>query len=494
MNSPWIETTKDSYYPQLNENIEVHTCVIGGGITGISTAFLLLERGQKVVLLERNQIANGVSGYTSGHLTSLIDYQYHKIASTFSTETAKIVFESTVEARNLVERLIDEHHLTIGYEKVPGYYYATDEKQVKLLQKERKALQDIGIESIPVNSSEFPFKVVEAFKLDDQAVIDAAAYTRQMAKIFVEKGGLLFENSPVVDFTSEETHVEIKTQNFTVKAQKLVQATHTPIMRNPLQLELKNNNSYVIAGESTLEVKKGLFYDFADPYHYTRSYEKDGKAMFIVGGCDIKTGSDKDEGEGLRSLQQYAVNNWKVKQSDYKWSSMCFESSDGLPFIGKDPKNKNVFVATGFSGDGLTFGLVSAILNAELVFSDKHPWESTFNPKRIKLKSMGDVAKKGVDMIKHSIIDRLKRNKGEKESITEGEGKIVTIEGERVGIYLDEDSNIHVINPVCPHMNCILNWNMIAKTWDCGCHGSRFDPDGKIISGPSVHDLEKIKF
>lgn len=492
MQTPWLANAAKTQYPRLKHDSETDVCVIGGGITGMTTAFLLQEQGRRVILLERHSLAKGVSGHTSGHMTSLVDTYYHQLISKYSVDVAREIYEATVEARKTVERLISQNALSAAYEHTPAYYYATDDKQADMLQKERKALEQIGVEVEDADASVMPFVVKDIFKVDDQAVINAAEYIRSLAEVFVENGGVIYEGTPVLDFHHDDDQIVVETEIHSVKARQVVQATHTPLGLNPLQLELKNYNSYVIAGPSRYKVQEGLFYDFADPYNYVRHFEEDGNPMYVVGGFDNKVGTEQDEQQRQLGLMKYTSSHFGLEHVEYAWSSMFFSPSDGVPFIGEDPLHKNMYVATGFSGDGLTYGVISAIVNTALIAQNDHAWKDIFKPARFNLSSSADLMKKGVETFQHLIMDRVNLDGSELEEIKLGGGKIITIGDRKLGVSVKDDQSVHMINPICTHMKCVVHWNSASNTWDCGCHGSRFDADGQVVSGPATKGLEKV--
>ncbi len=490
MKIPWINGVSPPAYPPLRENITRDVCVIGGGITGITTAYLLQCTGLKVALLERHKIASGVTAYSTGHLTSLVDIHYYQAISRFSKEAARNLYQGTRDSRALVQSLIAKHGFDVDYQQIPGYYYATTDKQEKRLEKEAEALQQLGVEIHHQAVMEYPLNKYRGFSIGQQASFDALAFCRGLAKAFTTMGGEIFEQSGVVDFESNGDFVDAICPPFTVKAKYLLQATHTPLKINPLQLELRSFNSYAVVGEPGQSPPPGLFYDFAEPYHYSRAITIGGKRMWMIGGSDSKTGSHGDEALSLRKLRKYAKTHFQVATTGYGWSNMFFSSADGLPFVGADPVHRNCFLATGYGGDGLTYGILSAMINTTLISGhDEHPLTALFNPSRLKLKSLSSIAHQGVDTFRHLIRDRINLDGMELDELKPGEGKVLHINGEKLGIYINDDGEIFPVNPVCTHMKCLLEWNHLARTWDCGCHGSRFDIKGNVISGPATVGL-----
>lgn len=496
METPWLNNTEETYYAPLLENLRADVCVIGGGITGITTAYLLQEAGRRVIVVEAQKLARGVTGHTSGHVTSLVDAYYHKVISSYSTQKAKQLWEATQEARNTLEKLIADNALLAGYERTSAYYYATNEEQLKSLKRERAALEKIGVQTEEIELDEIPFKCEGAFKIADQAVINATAFTKGLAKAFVEKGGHFYEQSRVTKFykQDQDEYVRLEMESGAlIEVRDVVQATHTPLNINHVQMELKNHNSYVLAGESAKETSKGLFYDFDTPYHYTRHYMEEGRPMFVVGGFDTKTGEPESQQGSLDSLLAYAAKELSIKKVKYSWSSILFTSPDGLPLIGQDPENEKCYMATGFAGDGLTYSVVSALVNTALITEGNHKWQELFDPARITSSTIKTVVKKGVKTLKHLLVDKLTVTNDNLKDMKPQSGRVVKKDGNKVAVYRDENRKLHGVSALCTHMGCVLHFNDVATSWDCGCHGSRFSIEGKVLAGPATESLAKIE-
>lgn len=494
MKTPWKSDYTETFYPPLMDNLSADVCVIGGGITGVVTAYLLQQAGRRVILVEANKVGTGVTGFTSGHVTSLVDAFYHNIIKNLSKDHAEVVLEATKVARDTISQIISDNALICDFERVPAYYYATNDNQKRILAKERDALNELGEKVEKPGLDEIPVHCTDALKLEDQAAINAYAFVQGLAKSFVESGGHLYEQSRVVKMEDRGEYVRLHFDDkWMVEARHVVEATHTPVGMNNLQMQLHNHNSYVLYGESSEEVAKGLYYDLEDPYHYIRHFEENGKAMFIVGGCDTKTGDKEREQQALDKLLGYASNQLSITKTHGSWSNILFTSPDGLPMIGENPERKKCYVATGFAGDGLTYSVISAILNTALITEGSHRWEETFKPSRFSSSTIPTVLKKGVNTIKHLITEKLTAQFEDDKSFPRNSGKVLKLEGELTGLYKDANGEVKAVSGLCTHMQCVLQFNDVAKTWDCGCHGSRFNTDGRVISGPATQPLKSIE-
>jgi glycine/D-amino acid oxidase-like deaminating enzyme/nitrite reductase/ring-hydroxylating ferredoxin subunit len=467
-------------------------CVIGGGITGLTTALLLQRKGFKVVLLERGRIGSGTTGHTTGHVTSAIDFYYHRLIKYYGTETSREILMETIKARKLIENNIQTYNITeAGYEKVPVTYFADGTNQMDTFFKERDAFEQLGV---PVESNP-TWKIkgeLTNFMIHGQGKMDGLGYVHGLAKAFREAGGRIFENSPVLDFTMVRDKWHVKVAGHFAVADHLVQATHTPLGINPVHVEMIPHNSYVMVVKPTTPVQKGLFYDFESPYHYIRDVEVDGELCYMVGGFDNKSGKKNSQVKQLAKLRAYIEDKFGIEKVLYEWSDMFFEPANELPFIGRTPFGKNSYIACGFSGDGLTFGTISGMIISTQIAEGKHHMEKIFSPSRVEFNAIPYILRENLNTIQNFIGKRIQLGKDKLKNLEVGKGIVVKIENQAVGVSQDEEGNIHGVIPVCPHMKCIVQWNDQGRSWDCGCHGSRFDADGKVIAGPSMTSLPPI--
>ncbi|HEV2845467.1 MAG TPA: FAD-dependent oxidoreductase, partial [Thermoanaerobaculia bacterium] len=238
------------------------------------------------------------------------------------------------------------------------------------------------------------------------------------------------------------------------------------------------------------EPPDGLFFDLADPYHYTR---RQGDVL-IVGGADHKTGHGDPEGS-YRTLEEYVRKRWDVEAIDYRWSAQFYDPPDGLPMIGQALSSSHVFLATGYSGVGMVYGTLGGMLMADLALGRENPWAGVYRPSRIKPLAAGpQVVKLNVEVAAAFVKDRVTTPKiHDLAEIPAGEGRVVEIGGERVAVYREPSGTVHAVSPVCTHAACIVRWNGAEKTWDCPCHGGRYTPDGQILEGPPVKGLEPVQ-
>lgn len=490
--SLWITRKNSPEYPSLSSGVETDVLIAGGGITGLTTALLLQQKGLKVVLLERTQLASGTTGASTGHITSAIDFYYHKLIKSLGLESTKEVYMATVKARKLIENLIATHDIKDAkYEVIPATYFADKVEQIDALQKEKEAMLNIGLATMDLPDLALKGSLAQ-FSVAGQGMMDTVGYVKGLAKAFVDGGGQIFEHSPVEDFHHVKDKWHIRSGEFFIIAEHMVHATHTPMNINPVQMEMIPYNSYVMVVKTKAEIKKGLYYDFNDPYHYIRSCYVGDELCYMIGGTDSKTGKKNEQNNQLKKLEEYIHYKFGIEKIHYSWSSMYFEPANHLPYIGKNPLGKNSYIATGFSGDGLTFGTISAMIISNQISDGYHHLENIFNPSRVEFNAIPFILKENLNALEHLVADRIMLKNEQLIDLTEGKGIIIKHNEQTVGISMDANKEIHAVLPVCPHMKCIVQWNDAEHTWDCGCHGSKFNCDGKAIAGPSLSGLPPV--
>jgi glycine/D-amino acid oxidase-like deaminating enzyme/nitrite reductase/ring-hydroxylating ferredoxin subunit len=471
--------------------------IVGGGITGITTGLLLKKAGKSVLIAEAQNLGFGTTGGTTAHLNSFMETPFSTIIKDFGAENAKLVAKAARQALDLIKRHIDEYGIDCGYESVPGYLYATDEQQIKELDKFYEGFEKVEAEVSVCNTIPVKIPFEKAFEVPAQGLFHPTRYIYALAKEFEKLGGVIAEGCRVTGVEENEI-LDITTSRGPLKAKNLIYATHIPPGVNLLHFRCAPYRSYVIACKLKNEedYPKGLAYDMADPYHYFRTQEIDGEKYFIAGGEDHKTAHEENTESRFQCLESYVRKYYDVEKVAFKWSSQFFDPADGLANIGHLPGHpSNMFVATGFGGIGMTNSHISALLLTDLITSGKSEYEHLFNPNRIKpVAGFNNFVKEAADVVSHFIGDRLSKEKiGDLIEIAPGEGKVVKYEGHTLALYKDEEGKLHALNSACTHIKCIVNWNTAEKSWDCPCHGSRFSFDGEMLTGPARKDLEVIE-
>jgi len=483
-------------FPSLTENCACDVLIIGGGITGVSTALLLQEEGKKCLLVEANNIGYGTSGGTTAHLNTLLDIPYYTIQKNFGKEQAGMVYTSVEEAVNFIKYNVDRFNIDCGFAFTDAYLFAQDEDQQKELDEIISTSNECGLRMEETDRIPLDIPFVKAAKAPMQAKFSPLPYIQGLARAFENAGGVILQNCKVTDIDNAE-HVKINTTCGTFSATNVIYATHIPPGINLLHLRCVPYRSYAMA--VTLpedEYPEGLIYDMYDPYHYYRTQEVNGKKYLIAGGEDHKTGHLENTNQCFLKLESHLREHFNVQSIDYSWSSQYYEPADGLPYIGYLPgQSDRIYVAAGYGGNGMTYSSVAALLLKRIILGEKPYNESLFDPNRIKpVAGFSNFISHNADVVKLFLEKLLPGEKlPELAGIAPGEGKIVKYEDTTVALFKGDKGDIHAVNPVCTHMKCNVAWNNAERSWDCPCHGARYDVDGVVLNTPADKDLENIE-
>lgn len=507
--STHITTDRDSETQSLWQNIRhflpvkstvniesiYDVLIVGGGITGVTTALLLQKAGKNCILAEANTIGFGSTGGTTAHINTFFDATYPQIESNFSQNAAKQVAQAGKEVIAFIKNLIDTYQIDCDFEFKDAYLFSETDGETKELTKILKASQNAGISITEVEDNCLPIRFQHSLRIKNQAQFHPLKYIFKLAEEFQKLGGKICEHTFVKETDFDEHIHTVQTNHNPIIARNIVYATHIPPGINLLSFRCAPYRSYVIGVKLTdNNYPNCLAYDMKEHYHYFRTQVISGEKYLIIGGEDHKTGHSNPE-EAFNNLEAYAKHHFNIQTIPFKWSAQYYTSADGLPYIGKMPSGyKKSYVATGFNGNGITFGTLSAIIISNYILGKPNPYGKLFDPGRLKpIAGFTDFIKENADVAYHFIADRLSiKEINSLKDIKRGEGKIVDFEHQKIAIYKGENGLITALNPVCTHAKCIVNFNNVEKSWDCPCHGGRFDLNGKVITGPPRHNLSII--
>jgi glycine/D-amino acid oxidase-like deaminating enzyme/nitrite reductase/ring-hydroxylating ferredoxin subunit len=487
-----IPFSEEREFDTLTQDIEVDVAIIGGGITGITAACLLKQAGKNVAVFDLGKIGGGTTSSSSGHLASLVDTWYYKIEEDFSPEEARKVAASVQEAHLLIEQLSSQYKIDCDFKWVNGYLYTEKQDQTDLLRKEQEAAARAGLEIAFSNDMPLPFPVKGALRVSRQAQFHPYKYISGLAERIHTAGCAIYENT-IIRRLEEGSPCLLETDTFNVRAEKVIIATHMPISAHPVQAEIFPYISYCVAiRTSAAEKIEGLFTDTEDPYHYIRDYSGTEGRLLIIGGMDHKTGHESDTMKRYEALEAYVKERFPDAEFIYRWSGQYYKPADGLPYIGYSPFTEHTLIGTGYSGDGLSWGTVAAKVMSDLILERENPYTELYSATRLKLMaSAKEIFRENADIVRQLIADRF--SGGEALSLKEikpGDGKIIQLHGRKLAVYRDDEGNYYAMSPVCHHLGCVVHWNTAERTWDCPCHGSRFDCKGKVMYAPVLHNLD----
>ncbi|KAA9034544.1 FAD-dependent oxidoreductase [Ginsengibacter hankyongi] len=470
--------------------------IVGGGITGISTGLLLQKAGKKCLIAEAATIGFGTTGGTTAHLNNFMDSPYSEIAKNFGEDNAQLVCTAANNAIGLIKKNIADYNINCDFSEQKGYLFSQGEKQDKELDEIYEASLKAGCHVIYSGSIPLPVTFRKAVLFENQAQFHSTKYLYGIAKAFEDAGGTLLQGCRITNVKDGES-LEVTSDRGTIRAKALIYATHVPPGVNILHFRCAPYRSYAMAIKLANDnYPANLAYDMYDPYHYYRTQEVDGEKYLIAGGEDHKTGHVENTNMCFTKLESYLRGYFNIESIPFKWSSQYYQPVDGLPYIGHLPGNpSNVYVATGYGGNGITYSHVAARVLTDILVKGSSEYEKLFSPARVKpMAGFEDFIKESADVVAKLIGGLFPSPKMEElADMAHGEAKVVKYQGQSIALFKDEGGKVHAVNPACTHIDCQVSWNNAERSWDCPCHGSRFNGDGKMLTAPARKDLEKIE-
>lgn len=493
MNSYWIDSVELESFSSLDKDIDVDVCIVGGGITGISTAYLLSKAGLSVCILEKDKIAQKTTGNTTAKITSQHGLFYDYLNNTFSTKFAKGYLDANEEAINNIEQIVQNENINCDFKRVDSYIYTTDEEEVIKIKQEVEAVNLLDFPAKFVDTSSLPFSILAGIFFPNQAQFHPLKYVNGLVKSISKQDVKIFENTKVYDVKKSDNHYLVITKNHNVKAKYVVLACHYPIINAPgfYFLKMYQETSYIIGFTTSSPLFDGMHINTKCPIASFRTTPYQDTKLVLLGGSDHKTGIKNDISKAYESLEEYAKSLYPDANILYRWSTEDCIPLDKIPYIGPFSNlMPNVYVATGFKKWGMTTSNIAANIITNYITKKDNPYKDIFLSTRFHPIQNGT---EFVNMLKQTsqslIIDKFKVPQETLDAIKKDEGKIIEIENTKIGIYRDENGKYFAIKPVCSHLGCELSFNENEKTWDCPCHGSRFSYTGKSIYAPSIDDI-----
>jgi glycine/D-amino acid oxidase-like deaminating enzyme/nitrite reductase/ring-hydroxylating ferredoxin subunit len=484
----WIDSTPTTTYSSLKNSTSVDVAIVGGGIVGLTAATLLKQAGKTVVVIESRQIATGVSGHTTAKVTSLHQLIYAELIKQIGEQKARLYAQSNQAGIECVAAFVAKEQIDCDFSRQNAYTFTE-------LDDELDQIKDKVEPATFVQESSLPFAIAGAIKFDNQAQFHVRKYLLHLAKNIDGNGSHLFENTRVQK-VEESNPCQVVTDQGVIKAQDVIVATNLPILDQGLFFaKTYPRRSYIVGARiDPLKAPKGMFIGNGKHSYSIRTTPYDGGLLLLVGGEGHKVGTVTNTEECYQKLEDYARDRFDIESFAYRWSNQDMVSFDRLPYIGKlTPCTHHIYVATGFSLWGMSKGTMSAMVLSDLILGKDNLYTELYDATRATPFLTVESVKEGIDVATRWVGDRFKGLQSSSfAEVSNGEGKLLTIDDEKVAAYRDEQGTVHAVSAVCTHLACIVSWNSAEKSWDCACHGSRFSFDGKVIQGPTVKDLEKV--
>lgn len=487
-----------SYTPVISGN-DLKTfdvIIVGGGITGITTACMLQTSGMNCMVAEAQNLAFGTTSGTTAHLNTILDYTWSELEKKIGEENNRLLLKAVMEAIEIAKTNVEKFNIDCDFETKKGYLYATDEKQKKELDNALQASQKAGCSVTTVDRITVPVPFKKALVYDHQAQMHPVKYVYGLAKAFEKAGGIIMQNCRVTSVDEQpDKLLTVQTSKGEFFAHKLVYATHISPGVNILHFRCAPYRSYVIAARLEGDYPTDPAYDMEEPYHYYRTQMIDGRPYLVAGGEDHRTAEVTDTNAQFENLENYVRKFFNIEEIAFRWSSQYFESADALPYIGHLPGNpEGVFVATGYGGNGITYSQIASKVLRDLIMTGESEYEKLFSPARVKpVAGFSNFVKNAADVAGNFISQLLPTDKIDAPGdLMNDEARVVKYGDHSIALYKDEVGLLHSVSPLCTHMNCSVSWNNSEKMWECPCHGSRFTADGEMVTAPARKDLEKV--
>lgn len=476
MKSLWSESCKFRKREALNKDIKTDVLVIGAGIAGILTAYMLKQKGREVVVIDAAEIASGNTKNTTAKITSQHDLIYSKLISEFGEEKARQYAKANELAIKKYKEIIEDRRIECDFEEKPAYVYSLNE--VEVLKEEAEAAKKLGIDAEFVQNANLPFKINGALKFNNQAQFNPLKFLKDISNELV-----IYENTRALEIKENL----VVTSGGNITANNIVVSTHYPIMNAPgyYFMKMHQERSYVLALENKSEID-GMYIDLNKEGYSFRTYNN----LLLLGGISHRTG-ENEEGGSYDELRKVAKRLYPKSKEKYHWSAQDCMTIDGIPYIGRySSETPNIYVATGFNKWGMTSSMVSAMIISDMILEKENDFSEIFSPRRFDLSlSINNIANDLLETAKNFIDQKVYIPSSEIEHIKNGHGGIIEYNGEKVGVYKNKEGKEFFVSTKCTHLGCQLSWNADELTWDCPCHGSRFDYKGRLIGSPATKDL-----
>ncbi|MBA2305139.1 MAG: FAD-dependent oxidoreductase [Acidobacteria bacterium] len=496
----WSDSASISNFPAVERDERVDVIVVGGGLTGLTAAYLLTAAGKTVAVIERQRCAQIDTGHTTAHLTMVTDLRLPDLVKRFGRDHAQAAWDAGLAAISRIDFTIQENSISCGFEWVDGYLHtplAEGDEPTASFEEHAALATDLGFDAAFVQ--DVPFAGGPGIRFERQARFHPRKYLAGVVHAIRAAGGRIYEHSEADEFSTDP--LGVKVNGHTLTCDDIFIATHNPLVgvrgvasATVFQTKLALYTTYVVAGRVAHgTVPDALFWDTADPYHYLRLEPRHDHDLVIFGGEDHKTGQVPSPNECYQRLEETLTARLPDIEISHRWSGQVIETPDGLPYVGQMADHQ--YAATGFAGNGMTFGTVGAMIASDAILGQANPWTELFDPGRAAIRrGAWQYLKENADYPYYLIRDRFAGAEGRSlRSVKRGQGLVLERDGEKVAASRDDSGAVTLRSAICTHMGCTVAWNEAERTWDCPCHGSRFKPNGDVISGPAEAPLPEVK-
>ncbi len=496
--SLWVSTTVETDYPPLpRSGLHFDAAVIGGGIAGLTTALLLKRAGLRMALIEARRIASGATGYTTAKITSLHGLTYARLLKEQGEDRAGQYAQASQAAVEQIASFVAEDGIDCSFERLPALTYTEDPDRVSDIDAEVEAARKLGLPATLTTTTDLPYEVRAAILFENQAQFHPRRYALGLAELIEGNGSRVFEETRALEIDLEKGRSVVRTEHGDLTADHVVQATHLPF-HDPAALFAKAapSRSYCLAVQIEGPVPQAMYLSADNPVRSLRPHREGNTDFLLVGGEGHKVGQGDFTTTRYAKLEAWVRDRFNVRSVDFRWSAQDYMPADDVPYIGRlSPRSERLYVATGFKKWGMTSGTAAGMILRDLIVKQPNRWIDVFDARRLDLgPSASKLIKENANVAKHFLSDRLSALVApDIDSLKPGEGAIARAGREKVAAYREVGGMMKAVSPTCTHMGCVVSFNDAEETWDCPCHGSRFDTDGNVIEGPAVKPLHPVE-
>jgi glycine/D-amino acid oxidase-like deaminating enzyme/nitrite reductase/ring-hydroxylating ferredoxin subunit len=500
--SVWAATAGTPKERSLSQDTSTNVVIVGAGIAGLTTAYLLARAGKAVIVLDDGPIGGGMTARTTAHLTCALDDRFTELERLFGEDGSRLAAQSHAAAIDEVERIVRLENIDCEFQRTDGYLFLSPSGTQELLNEELAAAHRAGltqvrrIDRVPV----YFWDSGPCLHFPRQAQFHPLKYLTGLTHAIERDGGKVFTNTHASDISGGEAAHVITASGYTIQCDTIVIATNSPVNdRVVIHTKQAPYTTYVIGARIPCDSIPAMLlwdgpFNTHEAYHYIRVAREDDHDVLVVGGEDHKTGQHNDGAQRWGKLEQWTRNRFPmVEEIEFRWSGQVMEPVDSLAFIGRNPDDdRNVFIATGDSGMGMTHGTIAGMLLTDLIVGRENPWTELYDPARKTAAAVKDFVKENLNVATQYADLVTPGEVASIDDVAKGEGAVIRRGLSKAAVYRDDDGVVHSTSAVCRHLGCIVAWNSAEKTWDCPCHGSRYDRYGEVINGPANKGLEGV--
>jgi glycine/D-amino acid oxidase-like deaminating enzyme/nitrite reductase/ring-hydroxylating ferredoxin subunit len=494
--SLWIDTTRDTGYTSLEDDADVDVAIVGAGITGLTTAYLLRGRGARIAVIDANRIAKGVSAHTTAKITSQHALKYYKMIKAVGEEKARQYAQANQSAIDLIEGIIRENDIDCDFRRAPAFVFTQDTKYIQKLEDETESALKLGLPAEYTDIPDLPFGVEGAMKFSNQAYFHPRKYLLALADLIEGEDCRIYENTRAVDIREGSPYIVITDNGRKIRTKYVVQATRYPFYDKPglYFARVYPQRTYLMGLRIRGTFPNGMYINAEEPTRTLRAHTGTDISVVLVGGENHKTGHGKNLHNHYEIIRDFAKPMFDIESIPYRWSAQDYTSMDEIPFVGPMTSGREgIFVATGYDKWGITNGTAAAMIISDLILKGESPWQDVYSPARFTpAASAKNFIKENFDVAVSLISGKL-NIPNETVRVEKGKAEVTDVDGYKVGVYRDIDGKLHFVSTTCTHLGCELKWNSAESSWDCPCHGSRFTYTGEIIEGPALESIKPLE-